>query len=478
MTEQKQKEIWIVVAYIAVYIVLALFTAAIGTAILLKDITAMAKASIVLPVAVGIFVCYFATMIYARYILNKDKDIECSVLKGNLIILPTLFLNILASCTVFTFGLPGSMPIAFSSLIITMMLRQRLGLMCTFTTTVGSLLLCAMVNGGVDLGTIIALLSSALTGIFMIFLIRRRYTRLRLTWGTILIAVAMIPFTFLLGLVQGLSFAKSAIELALETFIGNMISIASFTITLPIYESIFRIWTDFKLAELCSFNQPLLKKLREEASGTFNHSMIVANLAENCAIAIGINPFMARACAYFHDIGKIKNPRFFVENQMDGYNPHDELIPEVSASMITRHVADGTEILKEYRMPNEVIKAAGEHHGDSPVMYFYLKAKVITEGELDMDEYRYDSDLPTTKYSAIIMICDVCEAMIRSKAPNSDEELDEMIGGIIKDKMLDGQFDNCDLTIHDMVVIKQTICNIIPTMLHKRIDYNKAKDRR
>ena len=111
-------------------------------------------------------------------------------------------------------------------------------------------------------------------------------------------------------------------------------------------------------------------------------------------------------------------------------------------------------------------------------MYFYLKAKVITEGELDMDEYRYDSDLPTTKYSAIIMICDVCEAMIRSKAPNSDEELDEMIGGIIKDKMLDGQFDNCDLTIHDMVVIKQTICNIIPTMLHKRIDYNKAKDRR
>ena len=288
----------------------------------------------------------------------------------------------------------------------------------------------------------------------------------------------MIPLTFLLGLVQGISYAKASIELALEAFVGNMISIASFTITLPIYESIFRIWTDFKLAELCSFNQPLLKRLREEASGTFNHSMIVANLAENCAIAIGLNPFMARACAYFHDIGKIKNPRFFVENQTDGYNPHDELIPEVSASMITRHVADGTEILKEYRMPNEVIKAAGEHHGDSPVMYFYLKAKVITEGELDMNEYRYDSDLPTTKYSAIIMICDVCEAMIRSKAPNSEEELDEMIGGIIKDKMLDGQFDNCDLTIHDMVVIKQTICNIIPTMLHKRIDYNKAKDRR
>lgn len=468
---------WKWVAYLTSLFFVALFTAVIGVMALQKTIKAALYYNITLSAGVGIFVCFITMFLYIRYILSKDKYIECSLLKGTVIVFSTVVITILSSTAMYALGMDYAMPIVYSSLMVTLMLRQRLGIMSTVTSASAVVILNLISGPNYSLHNVLGITIAVLTGIFMIFLIRKGYNRFKLTWGTILVAISVAPLGFLiaLGYTENVRFALKS---GLECFMGSMIGIATFTIMLPIYEIVFRIWTDFKLAEVCSFNNPLLKKLREEASGTFNHSMIVSNLAENCAIAIGINPFMARACACFHDIGKIKNPKFFVENQTDGYNPHDELIPEVSANMITRHVANGAEILKEYKMPNEVIKAALEHHGDTPVMYFYLKAKVITEGELDMDEYRYDGPLPTTKYSAIIMICDVCEALLRTKSPSSQEELEEIVGGVIKDKMTDGQFDNCDLTINDMVVIKQTICNIIPTMLHKRIDYNKAKERR
>ncbi len=469
------KGMWI--AYLSSLFAVALLTSIFGVMMLQKSFKAILLYKLTLPTAVGIFICFLTMFLYIKYILNKDKDIECSLLKGTVIAFSTMVITILSSTGLYALGIDYAMTIAYSALMITLMLCQRLGIMSSITSAAAVIMLDIIASPTYSVHNILGIAIALLTGIFMIFLIRRGYNRFKLTWGTILVAVAVAPLGFLIGFGYTDSW-RFGIKAFLECFMGSMISIAAFTIMLPIYEIVFRIWTDFKLAEVCSFNNPLLKKLREEASGTFNHSMVVSNLAENCAIAIGINPFMARACACFHDIGKIKNPKFFVENQTDGYNPHDELIPEVSANMITRHVANGAEILRQYRMPEEVVKAALEHHGDTPVMYFYLKAKVITEGELDMDEYRYDGPLPTTKYSAIVMICDVCEALFRTKTPSSQDELEEIVGGVIKDKMLDGQFDNCDLTINDMVVIKQTICNIIPTMLHKRIDYNKAKERR
>ena len=295
---------------------------------------------------------------------------------------------------------------------------------------------------------------------------------------TLLLAIAITHLACLLAYAEFGNDTARVFEAAAISLLGNVIAVAIFTMAQPVMEIVFRMWSDFKLAEICSFDQPLLKRLREEAPGTFNHALTVANLVESCAIAIGLDPYMARACAYFHDIGKIKNPTFFVENQKDGYNPHDELIPELSAKIITRHTSVGAEMLRAARMPEQVVKAANEHHGDTPVIYFYLKAKGITEGELEINPFRYVGPRPTTKYSAIMMICDICEAMTRAKAPQTVEELEDIVGGVIRDKLTDGQFDDCELTIKDMHAIKMTICDVIPAILHKRIDYNRAKERR
>ena len=212
-----------------------------------------------------------------------------------------------------------------------------------------------------------------------------------------------------------------------------------------------------------------------------SHSMALANLAESCAIAIGLNPFMARACAYYHDVGKLKNPQFFVENQTDGYNPHDDLIPEVSANMITRHTKAGAEMLKEMHMPEEIVKAALEHHGTSAVGFFYMKAKYISGDRakgVDEKEYRYEGPIPSTRYSAVIMLCDICEAMFRAKPPEDFEAMQEAVDKVVAAKIADGQFDNCKLTMRELNTIKQTICSIVPFTMHKRIDYAKAKERR
>ena len=218
--------------------------------------------------------------------------------------------------------------------------------------------------------------------------------------------------------------------------------------------------------------------MREKAPGTLSHSLTVSILAENAAIAIGLNPFMARACAMYHDVGKVKNPQFFVENLDGGYNPHDDLIIDVSVKIITGHPEEGAEILRAKRMPDTIIKAALEHHGDSTLMFFYLKAKGITEGDLKTDEYRYSNPKPSTKYSAIIMICDMAEATIRAKKPTTKEELEDIVSNIISGRILDGQFSDCDISLQDLSKIKESICTAMPSMLHQRIDYNKAKERR
>ena len=337
------------------------------------------------------------------------------------------------------------------------------------------LLLESLVKGtpfGID--SIISVLFSLLSGILMITLVDKNYTRYKMVIGSlfyaILIAIAVMPASLLYTFEP-----REIIFNAIWLCAGQVIAIAMYSLLLPLYERLFEVCTDFKLAELASFSSPLLIKLREEAPGTFNHSLVVGNLAESCAIAVGEDPFLARAAAYYHDVGKLKNPKMFIENQDGKYNPHDELIPEVSARMITRHAKAGYEMLKEYHMPEEIARVAIEHHGTSPVMFFYLKAQKITEGKLSMNKYKYDGPRPTTKVSAIIMICDTVEAAVRSRQPKTEEELREFVKKMIKDKMDLEQFDDCDITFNDLKIIEDEIVKTIPSIFHHRIDYRQAK---
>ena len=238
----------------------------------------------------------------------------------------------------------------------------------------------------------------------------------------------------------------------------------------PAMESIFNLVTDNRLVELTDSKQPLLKRLATEAPGTYNHSLAVANFAETCAAAIGEDPYLARAAAYYHDVGKLTNPSYFAENQA-GYNPHDDILPEVSAEIIRSHTTDGYDILKEYRLPEEITRVAVEHHGTLPITVFYERAKKLTDGEVDIGDYSYHGDTPTSRIAGIIMICDSSEAAIRAMDKPDGERVDKLLRAIIGDRIARGQFDRCKLSLMDLDTIRRTIIDAYGGLFHKRVKY-------
>lgn len=469
-------------------VVLAVVAAVISTGgmmLALRSVYITAYLGKLAATAVAVFVLFAVLYVYLRYIVNSGEVDSLPFYKMLAIVYFTVGAGVLLSCLAAGFLNSFSMPLACVALTVGVLIKIRTGLMSTIVAAFAALTI-ACASGYAQEGatvmpeTIFGCLAATVSGFAMIFLIRRRYSRFKLTWGAVIVTLIMAPFSAFLTLIYSTD-ATVVLTNAVYSAIGNLISIAIMTASLPLYERLVNVWTDFSLEELISLKQHLLKRMSEEAPGTLSHSMAVANLVESCAIAIGINPFMARACAYYHDVGKLKNPQFFVENQTDGYNPHDDLIPEVSAGMITRHTKAGAEMLKEMHMPEEIVKAALEHHGDAAVGFFYMKAKFIsgdrTKG-IDEKEYHYDGPIPSTKYSALVMLCDIFEAMFRAKPPADLEEMQEQVDKVVGNKIAEGQLDNCRLTMKDLNTIKQTICRIVPFTMHKRIDYAKAKERR
>ena len=206
--------------------------------------------------------------------------------------------------------------------------------------------------------------------------------------------------------------------------------------------------------------------------------MKVGNLSERCAFAIGENVNLAKAAAYYHDIGKIESPEYFTENQNGGPNPHDDLIFETSVKILTRHTALGYKILTEKKFPKIICDVALEHHGTSPLNYFYYKASNITEGDVNPDDFRYAGPKPSSRISAIVMIADSTEAAFRSKQTMGREELNKLVDSIIKDKREDGQFDNCNITMKQLSIIKETLVESLVGDSHSRIKYPNKKIKR
>jgi len=252
--------------------------------------------------------------------------------------------------------------------------------------------------------------------------------------------------------------------------LGCVLSAVFAMALLPFLESAFNRLTVFRLRELTSVSAPLLRRLRAEAPGTFNHSSIVAQLAETCALAIGENAELARAAAYYHDVGKLKQPECFTENQM-GYNLHDELTPELSADIIRSHAKDGYDLLTSMHMPKEIADVAREHHGTLPIKYFYDKAMRLSGGDANIRDYSYLGPTPTTKISAIIMIADAAEAAARALKERSPEAVERVVRLIIEERMDLDQFSDCNITMRQLTTIKQTIVEALTGVHHHRVKY-------
>jgi putative nucleotidyltransferase with HDIG domain len=240
---------------------------------------------------------------------------------------------------------------------------------------------------------------------------------------------------------------------------------------LPIFEQLFDVIPPIRLMEMCNPNQPLLKKMLFESPGTYHHCILVGNLAEAAAGEIGANSLLARVGAYYHDIGKIKRPYFFKENQITNDNPHDKITPKLSTIIITSHVKDGLELANKYKLPKLIKDIIHEHHGNSLVKYFYNLSLNDSNDETHEEYFRYNAPRPSTKESGIVMMADSVEAGVRSINNLTILDIDKMVNKIIKDKIDDGQLNDCDLTMKDLDIIKRTFIKVLCGMFHSRIEY-------
>jgi putative nucleotidyltransferase with HDIG domain len=241
---------------------------------------------------------------------------------------------------------------------------------------------------------------------------------------------------------------------------------------LPFFEGMFGIMTPVKLIELSNPNQPLLKRLLTDAPGTYHHSVIVGNLAEAAAEAVGGNSLLARVGAYYHDVGKIKRPYFFIENQMGQENPHDKTSPTLSSLIITSHVRDGVELAREYGLPERIIQFVREHHGTTLVGYFYTRATEGQTSETVLEEdFRYEGPRPASKETAIVMLADSIEAAVRSLTKPTPARIEAMVKKIMGDRLNDHQLDRCDLTLRDLDTVAGIFASVLSGLFHPRVEY-------
>ncbi|MDA8096309.1 MAG: HDIG domain-containing protein, partial [Clostridia bacterium] len=224
-------------------------------------------------------------------------------------------------------------------------------------------------------------------------------------------------------------------------------------------------------------SQPLLRQLLLEAPGTYHHSIIVGNLAEAAADAVGGDSVAVRVGAYYHDVGKIRRPYFFIENQMSAENPHDKIAPGLSTLILTSHVKDGVEMAREHKLPGKIVDIIEQHHGTSIINYFYHKALEQDEKNVvKADDFRYEGPKPQTREAAIVMLADAVEAGVRSLSNPTEGKIEGLVRKIVKDKLDDGQLEECDLNFQDLNRISSAFVRILTGIFHRRIEYPDAKD--
>ncbi len=279
-------------------------------------------------------------------------------------------------------------------------------------------------------------------------------------------------------LAVGLDKTEDTSKILVQILFGGINSMLSPIIAyglLIFYERTFKITTDLTLLELSDFNHPLLKELSSKAPGTFHHSIVMGNLSEAAAEAIGANSTLARVGCYYHDIGKTLKPQYFIENQLD-HNKHENLNPNISTKLIISHVKDGIELAKKYNLPQEIVDFIPMHHGTTLVSYFFHKAKFNAKSEEISDYiYRYPGPKPQTKETGIVMLADAIEASTRAIEEPTPQKIENRIDDVIKARFMEGELDECELTFKDLTKIKQAFIKILVGIHHHRIKYPEQK---
>ena len=366
-------------------------------------------------------------------------------------------------------------PIAMVSMLLTVLLDASVAIMIS---TITILLISLLIGNDLDFAIIQFFIS------FMsIFSVRRLRKRRQIIITMLLLVFCSVFVFFSVMLFKGIDFLdynySTVGYLALASFLCPILSFG----LVPLFEPTFGITTDLSLIELLDYDQPLLKKLMEDAPGTHTHSVKVGTLAESCANAVGARALLCRVGAYYHDIGKVKNPEYYAENQI-GVNKHDSISPHMSAKILKQHVTDGLDLADEYGIPSIVKDFIATHHATNRMEYFYQKALSQSDDSdtVDEKEFRYPGPKPNTKETAIVMIAEAIEAQANSIKNPTFEKFEAMIDEAIKGRLQDGQLDECPLTMSDLQKIKgrrdgkEGLLPVLSGLYHSRPEYPSKED--
>lgn len=402
---------------------------------------------------------------YRPSILENESLI---VLIGLLVISTLLISNAVSSINIginaeFSTLVAYVAPVAAGSMLIAILFEGKLSM---FITTLLAILIGIM--NGVELQFSLVAFVGGAAGIYSVSKLSQRSDLVK---ASLYIVGANVVTILALGLMLNYSLPMLSISVLLGIINGILSSVLTIG-TLPFWETAFGITTSVKLLELSNPNQPLLRRLLLEAPGTYHHSVVVGNMAEAAADAVGADTLLTRVGANYHDIGKVKRPYFFIENQLTSENPHDKLAPTLSTLIITAHIKDGVELAREQGLPESIIEIISQHHGNSVISFFYHKAKESGLGEIcQEDDFRYDNPKPRTKEAAIVMLADTIEAGVRSIQKPTPNKIEVFVRKIIKDKLEDGQLGECDLTFRELDTIAQSFVKILTGIFHSRIEY-------
>jgi len=397
------------------------------------------------------------------YLSNFYSDIYENVNKLILLGIISIFIILLAKIASQVSGY--LIPIASASMLIAISLNPNIAILLT---VILSLLIGFIPGGGLNY-----ILVSVISGIVAIYSIRKATQRSRLTRAGLIIAGVNIFTISALGLINNDGYyliLQNNLWGVLNGFLAVILTIG----ILPFLESYFDITTSFKLMELSNPNQPLLKKMILEAPGTYHHSIVVGNLSETAAEEIGGNALLARVGAIYHDIGKIKRPYFFTENQEAYKNIHDEMEPSLSALVIASHVKEGIELAKKNKLPKDIIDIIAQHHGTNLITYFFHRALKENGSANDVvaeENYRYSGPKPQTKEAGIILLADSLEAATRSLTNPTATRIKTLVKEIIQKNLENGQLEECDLTLKDLDKIGDSFSRILTGMFHSRVEY-------
>jgi len=409
-----------------------------------------------------ILLCIGAMFIIEGKLVNVPKDVI-------MVLLNSLFVILLGQFIIQSPQSSYIIPLAGSAMLITLLVGPRVALLATIIV---SLFLGVIAGGKVDV-TLVLLIG----GCAGAYLVRDARRRSRILLAGLAAGVASSLMIISISLINNLE-AQVYLNDALWGLLSGFLSVFLVMGALPLFEYAFKVTTNITLLELSDLNYPLLKELTLKAPGTYQHSIMVGNLAEVACDAIGANSLLARVGSYYHDIGKLGQAEYFSENQMGARSKHEKLMPSMSALIIVNHVKDGVELARKHKLNPKIIEFINQHHGSGLIYYFYQRAleKSGHDNTLNEEEFRYPGPRPQSKEAAIVLLADSVEASSRALSDPTPARIRGLVQKIINNKFIDNQLDECELTLKDLNKIAASFARVLTAVFHTRLEYPDRKD--